>query len=102
MARRRARSKGMSERISTVVLVVRDGTSPRRASEIRRWIRALVPAAMILVSSVPLDLPPSDDVVTVLADDVEAGPLSVADALTRRRAPGPAAPAVPLFPLRRR
>ncbi len=76
---------GRSDGVSKVVLVVRDGTSPRRASEIRRWIRALVPAALILVSSAPLEPPASDDVVTVSADDVDAGPLSVAAALARPR-----------------
>jgi hypothetical protein len=75
----------MSERLSTVVLVVQPGSNPRRASEIRRWIRALVPAALILVSSVPIDVNAGDDVVTLSADEVEAGPLAVAAALARPR-----------------
>lgn len=75
-----------SARVSTVVLVVRPGANPRRASEVRRWIRALVPAALILVSSVPLAAAP-DDVVTVSADEVDAGPLAVAAALARPRHP---------------
>lgn len=76
----------MSDRVSTVVLVVRPGANPRRTSEIRRWIRALVPAALILVSSVPLAAT-SDDVVTVSADEVDAGPLAIAAALARPRHP---------------
>lgn len=76
----------MSDRVSTVVLVVKPGGNPRRASEIRRWIRALVPAALILVSSVPLATA-GDDVVTVSADEIDAGPLAVAAALTRPRHP---------------
>ncbi len=75
----------MSLKISTVVLVVRPGASPHRATEIRRWVRALVPAALILVSSVPIDLGAADDVVTVSADEVDAGPLAVAAALVRPR-----------------
>lgn len=75
----------MSESVSTVVLVVRPGSSARRTSEIRRWVRALVPAALILISSVPLDLSEADGVVTVSADEVDAGPLAVAAALTRTR-----------------
>lgn len=73
-----------SDRVSTVILVVRPGANPRRAREVRRWIRALVPAALILVSSVPLPAAP-DDVVTVSADEVDAGPLAVAAALARPR-----------------
>ncbi len=75
----------MSLKISTVVLVVRPGASPRRASESRRWIRALVPAALILVSSAPIDAGAADDVVTISADDVDGGPLAVAAALSRLR-----------------
>jgi siroheme synthase (precorrin-2 oxidase/ferrochelatase) len=75
----------MSENVSTVVLVVGKGTSPRQASEIRRWIRALVPAALILISSAPLQGGAADGVVTVSADDLESGPLAVADALARIR-----------------
>ncbi len=76
----------MSLKVSTVVLVVRPGASPRRATEIRRWIRALVPAALILVSSAPIDDGGgAEDVVTISADEVDAGPLSVAAALARLR-----------------
>lgn len=80
-------SKDMSERPSTVVLVVKDAANPRRTSEIRRWIRALLPAALILVSSAPIDLGTADDVVSVSADDADAGPLTIAAALTRPRPP---------------
>ncbi len=71
--------------VSTVVLVVGKGTSPRRSSEIMRWVRTLVPAALILVASAPLALGPSDGVVTVNVDEVDAGPLSVAAELARPR-----------------
>jgi hypothetical protein len=77
----------MSESLSTVVLLVRPGANPRRASEIRRWIRALVPAAFILVSSVPIDLGAAGGVVTISADELDAGPLAVAAALARPRRP---------------
>ncbi len=49
-----------------------------------RWVRALVPAALILISSAPLAAA-SDDVITVSVDEVEAGPLAVAAALARPR-----------------
>ncbi len=78
-------SRGTTEGVSTVVLVVGRGTSPRRSGEIMRWVRALVPAALIMVSSVPLALGASDGVVTVNVDELDAGPLSVAAALARTR-----------------
>ncbi len=71
--------------VSTVVIVVHDGTSPRRSGEVMRWVRTLVPAALILVLSAPIAPAPTDDVVTVNVDDVDAGPLSVAAALARPR-----------------
>ena len=79
---------GMGGRGSRVVVVVRDGASPRRIGEVRRWIRALVPAALILVSSAPAELGTADEeVVTVGADEVDAGPLAIAAVLARPRPP---------------
>jgi hypothetical protein len=71
----------MRDERSTVVLVVRPGANPRRSSEVMRWIRALAPAALIVVSSVAFDAGTSDDMVTLQCDDVDSGPLAVADAL---------------------
>ncbi len=71
--------------VSTVVLVVGSGTNPRRPAEIMRWVRALVPAALILVSSAPMSAPASDDVITVNVDELDAGPLAIAAALARPR-----------------
>ncbi len=84
-ARQDSTSKALGEGISTVVLVVGEKTSPRRSGEIMRWVRALVPAALILVSSAPLAAPASDDVITVTVDELDAGPLAVAAALARPR-----------------
>ncbi|HEX9051900.1 MAG TPA: hypothetical protein VF841_15325 [Anaeromyxobacter sp.] len=84
-ARQGPRRRAKGERISTVVLVVAEGTSPRRSGEMMRWVRALLPAALILVSSAPLAAPTSDDVITVNVDEVDAGPLAVAAALGRTR-----------------
>ena len=78
-------SGGGIERISTVVLIVGEKTSPRRSGEIMRWIRALLPAALIMVSSAPIAADASDDVVTVRVDDLDAGPLAVAAELARPR-----------------
>ena len=56
---------------------------------IMRWARALLPAAVLL--SAPGELPAGIDeedavVISVDADDVPSGPLSLADAIARRRA----------------
>jgi hypothetical protein len=78
-------TQGVTQGVSTVVLVVRDGTSPRRSVEIMRWVRTLVPAALVLVLSAPISLGASDGVITVNVDEVDAGPLAVAAALARPR-----------------
>lgn len=69
-----------------VVLVVRPGSSRRRASEVLRWVRWLVPAAVLLVSPAPLPAGEVDaTTICVDVDEVASGPLSVADALLRDR-----------------
>jgi hypothetical protein len=74
-----------TERVSTVVLVVDEKTNPRRSREIMRWIRALLPAALIMVSSAPVAADAPDDVITVRIDEPDAGPLAVAAELARPR-----------------
>ncbi len=76
---------GSAGGVATVVLVVGSRTSPRRSSEIMRWVRTLLPAALILVASKPLDVGGAEDVVTLNADDVDAGPLAVAAAIAGPR-----------------
>lgn len=89
MAPRDPAAEPVEGRISTVVLVVNERTSPRRSSEIMRWVRALVPAAFIMVSSAPFVAGARDDVVTLNVDDVDAGPLSIAAELARPRGDRP-------------
>ncbi len=77
----------------------------RRARAIVRWARALVPAAVLVITPPPSTIEGSDDVVsddvasddvisddaiTVDADEVASGPLSLADAIARAVARGPA------------
>ncbi len=65
-----------------IAVIVRPGAG-RRAWEVLRWLRWLVPAAVLLVTPVPL--PPGDASVSIDVEEVASGPLSLADALLRDR-----------------
>ena len=74
----------MRERAPVVRVLVRPGTNPRRPAAIARWVRWMLPAALLIFSDVTPDaLPGDDDVITLDADDVDAGPLSVASAIQK-------------------
>lgn len=65
-----------------MVLRMKSGT--RQVATLVRWIRAMLPAALLVVA--PLDGPVVDvpeDAITVDADAVRSGPLSLADAVMR-------------------
>ena len=66
----------------TVVVLVRSGTSPRRAGEILRWLRRLLPTALLVTAPAAPPLAAAADVLTIDADAVES-PLSLAEALAR-------------------
>jgi hypothetical protein len=61
-----------------VVVVVRPGA---RSGTILEWLRRLLPAALLLLA--PASIPDGANVITIDADEVISGPLSLADALTR-------------------
>ncbi len=70
-----------------VRLIVRPGTPPQRVRALVTWLRALVPAAMLVIAAPGAlgdaggdDVP---DVISIDADAVPSGPLSLASALTR-------------------
>ncbi len=70
-----------------VVVLVRPGASARRSREVVSWLKALLPAAVLLVgagagSPFPEDV---DDAICLDVDAVDSGPLSLADALARVR-----------------
>ncbi len=73
--------KDMSREPRVVVVVARQ--APPVA--LLRWIRWLLPAAMLIVSPVPLVRADVDDVITLVADAVESSPLAVADAILRAK-----------------
>lgn len=64
----------------TMFVLVRPGS---RTGEIRRWLRALLPTAILVAT--PAALPPDGpyDLVTIDADATDAGPLSIVDAIAR-------------------
>ncbi len=73
----------MQERKETVVVVVKPGRTPRRTTQVLKWVRWLVPAALLIVSGGVVPTADASAVITIDADSVESGPLSVADALAR-------------------
>lgn len=90
MTRPAGRSPDMSARSRRLVVSLRPGASPRRAGEVARWIRALLPAAILLVGpAAPLPSPGGgdDEVITIDADAVQSGPLAIADAIVRQHGP---------------
>ncbi|HET9594439.1 MAG TPA: hypothetical protein VFP65_02610 [Anaeromyxobacteraceae bacterium] len=72
----------MNDGNPTMVVVVRPADTPRKSIEVLRWLRWLLPAALLVVSAgetVAL----GDQVITIDAEEIESGPLSLADALER-------------------
>ncbi|ACG74680.1 conserved hypothetical protein [Anaeromyxobacter sp. K] len=72
------------------MVIVRRGASPRRLAAVLRWVRALVPAAVLVVDPGAGPLPSresrwdgDDEVIVIDADDIASGPLSLAAALLR-------------------
>ena len=78
----------MNLRTGTRVVVLRtSGNNRRQLHKLARWVRALIPAAVLVV--MPLDgssTEVSDDAITLDADQVTSGPLSLADAIARAAA----------------
>jgi hypothetical protein len=67
-----------------MVVWVRPAASPRRTAQVLRWLRWLLPAALLVVT--PSPGPPSGeerDAIVLDAEDACSGPLSTADALAR-------------------
>jgi hypothetical protein len=73
----------MAENGRRLVVAVRPGSSPTRSGEVLRWIRRLLPAAILFVGTAALPVEDADEVISVDVDEVESGPLSLADALVR-------------------
>jgi hypothetical protein len=71
-----------------LLVVVRPGGG-RRVREVVHWARALLPAAVLLVAPVGAPTPPADAdgdarVISIDADELPSGPLSLADAIVRQ------------------
>jgi hypothetical protein len=64
-----------------VVIVVRPGASTRTVLE---WLRMLLPAAILLVSSAHFADPVAGEIIVLENIDVETGPLGLADAIHRK------------------
>ncbi|HET7755419.1 MAG TPA: hypothetical protein VFK85_16055 [Anaeromyxobacteraceae bacterium] len=70
-----------------VYVLVQAGRRPGAAKKIMRWVRALLPSAVLLATPGALPTAEDDDavVVSIDADDVVSGPLALADAIARGR-----------------
>jgi hypothetical protein len=76
----------MSEERPVVVVIVHPTTGLQKSRQVLRWLRWLLPAAMLILSETPLNtVGGTDRIITIDTDSVESGPLSIADALTRDR-----------------
>jgi len=73
----------MKDADSRRVIAVRPGSNPRRAREVIRWIRCLLPAAVLLVGPPSWPEGDADGVISIDVDAVVSGPLALADALAR-------------------
>ncbi len=72
----------MAKRAVVVVVTARANHSRVRAMV--RWVRTLVPAAVLVVAPVGESRSePCEDAIVVNADEIRSGPLSLADALVR-------------------
>jgi len=77
----------MREKGRRLVVAVRPGLKSGRSGEVLRWIRRLLPAAILLVGTPALPPEDGDELISIDVDAVESGPLSLADALVRRHRP---------------
>ncbi len=72
----------------TVVVVVHPETSPGRSSEILRWLRWLLPTALLVIAPTSATFSELEQVITIDVDAVGSGPLSVAAAVDRAAGAG--------------
>ncbi len=88
----------MDDRTSKRVILLTGSAPSRRIRTLAWWIRALVPAAVLVCSpGEALTNDVLDSAIVVNADDAPSGPLALASALARevRAAPVPEGPPLP-------
>lgn len=62
-------------------------TDSVHAKTVARWIRVMLPAALLVIAPVGAPVPDvPEDAISLDAQDTDSGPLSVADALVRAAA----------------
>ncbi len=75
----------MKHKPPIVVILVKPNTPARQPAMLLRWLRWLLPAALLVVSQAPIATADADDVITLNADAVDSSPLAVADAIVKAR-----------------
>ena len=77
-----------------VIVLVTRAANHRSVRPVAQWVRALVPAAVLVVARADVarsDTSEDGDAIVVDADALPSGPLSLADAIARAVAGAPAA-----------
>ena len=75
---------GVSEEGKRLVIVIRPAADRRRLPELLRWLKALVPTAILLVAPVTLPDPSEAELVELDCADGLESPLGVVSALARQ------------------
>lgn len=76
----------MPKQASRVIVVVGSAQNRQRVRTLLWWIRTLVPAAVLVCSPADGVVRNVKDAITLRADEIPSGPLSLADALARAAA----------------
>ncbi len=77
----------MADHPKRIVVLRAGGANPAGVSVLARWIRAMLPTVLLIVAPAGASAPETpDDAISLDAQEIESGPLSVADALVRAAA----------------
>ncbi len=79
----------MADAPKRIVVLRAAGANPAGVKAMARWIRAMLPTALLIIApggTAQLDTP--DDAISLDAKEIQSGPLSVADAIVRAASTG--------------
>ncbi len=77
----------MTDPPKRIVVLRAAGANPAGVRAMARWIRAMLPTVLLIIAPAGTTAPETpDDAIALDAQEIESGPLSVADALVRAAA----------------